>query len=473
MKIEYMSLDDIISSTMTVVGLGISNIPLIEFLLKSGAKSISARDKQKKEDLPNEILSLEKRGVSLICGENYLEGIDEKVIFRSPGIRPDIKEFETAKENGSFVTSEMELFLSLCPATVLAVTGSDGKTTTTTLSHKIMEKMAKRKKTFSAYVGGNIGNPLLPLVHEMKKEDFAILELSSFQLQNINFTPHRAVITNITPNHLNWHKDYSEYIDAKKKIIGKNTVAVLNAQNEETAKIADTLSDKIVFSAKMSEDEIRAKFPNSKRVYEKGGYIVYYDGNTEFPILKTEDIKIPGLHNVENYMAAFALTLPYADFDIVRELARDFSGVEHRLEFVRSYKGVKYYNSSIDSSPVRTAAALSALKEKPIVICGGASKGITFELLAEALCDRAKAVILTGHTADEIENALKKCEKLASSELKIIKQQGFENAVIRAKEEAKAGDTVLLSPACTSFDAFKNFNERGTVFKSIVNSFED
>lgn len=473
MKTEYMSLDDIVSSTVTVVGLGISNIPLIEFLLKSGAKNISARDKQQKENLPKEIISLEKEGVTLICGESYLENIDERVIFRSPGIRPDTKEFEAAKKNGSFVTSEMELFLSLCPATVLAVTGSDGKTTTTTLSYKIMEKMAERKKTFSVFVGGNIGNPLLPLVDRMKKEDFAILELSSFQLQDIRFAPSRAVITNITPNHLNWHTDYFEYIEAKKQILGKDTVAVLNAQNEETAKIAEERSEKIVFSAKMSEDEIRAIFPNSKRVYEKGGYILYYDGATEFPVMKTEDIKLPGLHNVENYMAAFALTLPYADIDTVKELAREFSGVEHRLEFVRMHRGVKYYNSSIDSSPVRTAAALSALKEKPIVICGGASKGITFELLADALCERAKAVILTGQTADEIEKTLNNCEKLAKSELKIIKQQGFENAVLRAREEAKEGDTVLLSPACTSFDAFKNFNERGRAFKSIVNSFED
>ncbi|MBQ5801322.1 MAG: UDP-N-acetylmuramoyl-L-alanine--D-glutamate ligase, partial [Clostridia bacterium] len=271
----------------------------------------------------------------------------------------------------------------------------------------------------------------------------------------------------------NWHTDYCEYIEAKKRILGDYTVAILNAQNEQTAKIAEGRSDKIVFSAKMSAEEMQKRFPNSKKVYEKGGYIVYYDGNTEFPILKTEDIKIPGIHNVENYMAAFALTLPYADFDIVKDLAKEFSGVEHRLEFVRTHKGVKYYNSSIDSSPVRTAAALSALKEKPIVICGGASKGIPFDLLATVLCERAKAVVLTGETANEIENALKKCDKLADSELKIIKAEGFLNAVLRAKEEACEGDTVLLSPACTSFDAFKNFNERGSVFKSIVNSFED
>ena len=354
MKAEYMNLEEIVSYPITVVGLGISNIPLIRFLLSVGAKNISARDKQQKSELPDEITELENQGVKLICGETYLENITEKVIFRSPGIRPDIDEFISAKKGGAFITSEMELFFSLCPANILAVTGSDGKTTTTTLSYEIMKRQADLNSGFKVYVGGNIGSPLLPLVSEMKDEDFAIIELSSFQLSDMKFTPHRAVITNITPNHLNWHKDYFEYIDAKKKILGKETVAVLNAHNEETAAIAKGITNKIVFSAKMSEGDMRSEFPNCKKIYEKGGYIVYSDGNTEFPILKTEDIKIPGVHNIENYMAAFALTLPYADAEIVKEVARSFSGVEHRLEYVRSFRGVIYYNSSIDSSPVRT-----------------------------------------------------------------------------------------------------------------------
>lgn len=473
MKAEYMNLEEIVSYPITVVGLGISNIPLIRFLLSVGAKNISARDKQQKSELPNEITELENQGVKLICGETYLENITEKVIFRSPGIRPDIDEFISAKKGGAFITSEMELFFSLCPANILAVTGSDGKTTTTTLSYEIMKRQADLNSGFKVYVGGNIGSPLLPLVSEMKDEDFAIIELSSFQLSDMKFTPHRAVITNITPNHLNWHKDYLEYIDAKKKILGKETVAVLNAHNEETAAIAKGITNKIVFSAKMSEGDMRSEFPNCKKIYEKGGYIVYSDGNTEFPILKTEDIKIPGVHNIENYMAAFALTLPYADAEIVKEVARSFSGVEHRLEYVRSFRGVKYYNSSIDSSPVRTEAALSALKERPIVICGGAAKGIPFDSLAVALCKKAKAVVLTGQTAIEIETALKNCADFAQSGLPVMKKEKFKDAVLCARDIAKEGDTVLLSPACTSFDAFKNFNERGKVFKDIVNGFTE
>ena len=473
MKNGYMNFKEMLSLPITVVGLGISNIPLIKFLLSSGASSVTARDKQERSKLSDEILSLERCGVKLICGEEYLKNIDEKIIFRSPGIRPDISEFAAAVKNGAFITSEMELFFSLCPAKILAVTGSDGKTTTTTLTYELLKRQSEVSGDFKVYVGGNIGTPLLPLVNEMTEKDFAVLELSSFQLQDMRFSPERAVITNITPNHLNWHKSYYEYIRAKKHILGKSTHAVLNANNEECAQIAKGIINKTVFSAKMTEEKMRAEFPNTAKLYKKGDYIIYWDKEKEVPVLRASEIKIPGIHNEENYMAAVALTAPFIDMNIVKEVARSFNGVEHRLEFVRELNGVKYYNSSIDSSPTRTAAALSALKEKPVIICGGAAKGIPFDSLAVTLCEKAKAVVLTGQTACDIEKALNSYAKFKESGLTLIKSEGFEDAVLKAKAYAKEGDTVLLSPACTSFDAFKNFEERGKTFKNIVNGFKD
>ncbi len=468
-----LCLHNIVSSRITVVGLGISNLPLLRFLLQSGATEITARDKKDKSELDCEILALENDGVRLICGDAYLEDIDEEVIFRSPGVRPDIPQFLTAIERGALVTSEMELFFSLCPATTIAVTGSDGKTTTTTLSYELLSSQAKKCGKFNVFVGGNIGAPLLPHVHEMKEGDFAVIELSSFQLQQLRYTPDRAIITNITPNHLNWHKDYEEYIEAKTHIIGEDTHVTLNAYNEQTAKIADKTGRKTVFSAHMTRNEMHARFGDCDKLYIDGADIIFERDGVCTPVLALSDIRLIGLHNAENYMAAISAVSPFIDLDVITGVAREFRGVEHRLEFVREFKGVKYYNSSIDSSPMRTSTTLSMLGEGNIVICGGAAKGLTFELLAEALCRRARAVVLTGATALDIERAIHECRLFADSGLKIYKNGDFRGAVETACDIAHEGDTVVLSPACTSFDAFRNFEQRGNVFKDIVNGFAE
>ncbi len=476
MKNEKLSLQNIISSSITVVGIGKSNIPLLSFLLDNGAKRLTARDKKSREQLSShiDIEKFESLGVRFILGNDYLENIDEEVIFRAPGIRPDEEHFATAVARGALLTSEMELFFALCPATILAITGSDGKTTTTTLTYKILEETAKRKDGIRVFVGGNIGAPILPRVEEMRECDFAVVELSSFQLQEMRYTPNRAIITNITPNHLNWHKDYKEYIDAKKYIIGKDTHVTLNAKNEETAKIAETVENKTVFSAYLSKDEIEKKFPSCEKVFLDNGYIVSEKDGKERKILAVSDIKLIGTHNIENFMAAYAITSLYADTCDIKKVATEFGGVEHRIEFIREYKGVKYYNSSIDSSPMRTSTTLSTIKdENNVVICGGAAKGLTFELLADVLCRKARAVVLTGATADEIEKTLLAHKDFASSGLEIYKNPIFKAAAECARDIARAGDRVILSPACTSFDAFENFEQRGNVFKDIVNGFAD
>ncbi len=461
---------------VAVCGIGISNLPLIDFLLGLGA-DITARDKKNREQLGGDAEALEKRGVRLVLGEGYLAGLDEDVIFRTPGLRPDKPELAEAVKRGAILTSEMELFMELTPARVIGVTGSDGKTTTTTLTYKMLEAELARTGKGRVFVGGNIGSPLLPLVGEMTPDDFAVVELSSFQLYTMKLSPERSAITNITPNHLDWHTDMAEYTAAKMNICthpGAKRLTV-NAENPVTYRIGCESPLEVTFfsSAKESYNEIvpEGKY-GARAVFQRGGAIFISDGKTEEELLRTSDILLPGRHNIENYMAAMSNVYGLVSKDIFTEIAKTFPGVEHRLEFVRELDGVKYYNSSIDSSPTRTAAALSALSVKPVVICGGYDKKIPFAPLAEALCARAEAVVLTGATAGKIMTALEECPAYNKERLKVVTEPDFAQAVSRARSMAKPGGIVLLSPACASFDRFKNFMERGNLFKEIVRGYK-
>ncbi len=466
------NINDLKGKKCDVLGLGISNLPLVDMLISAGAL-VTVRDKKNRDELGDVCDKLENSGVKFILGDGYLDEIDTNVIFRSPGIRPDAGSIPEAVGKGAMLTSEMELFLSLTRAEVLAVTGSDGKTTTTTLTHLFIKKQLERNKSGNAYVGGNIGSPLLSKHADMTERDFAVLELSSFQLMSAEFCPARAAITNITPNHLNWHTDMAEYIRAKKNVFGESTRLVLNAENEITARIAgERPNNTVLFSSKKRSFEgFGLSGKNTAAVFLRDGAIIYSDGRCEDCVLSVGDIILPGTHNIENYMTAIALTYGLVDKDIYSEVAKTFGGVEHRLEFVRELNGVRYYNSSIDSSPTRTAAALSALGGSKIVICGGYDKNIPFDTLADALCGSVKCVVLTGTTAEKIKNAILECEKYSPDTLKIIETPDFAKAVLAAKNTAESGDSVLLSPACASFDAFKNFEERGNYFKKLVNEF--
>ncbi len=463
--------DMIKGARCAVLGLGVSNLPLVDFLLSYGA-TVTAYDKKSEDDLGECAKELRQKGVSLVLGEGYLDDIKENIIFRSPGIRPDAGSLPKARDRGAVITSEMELFFELCPSYVYAITGSDGKTTTTTLTYLFVSEQKKREGA-KAYLGGNIGAPLLPDVEKMTCADVAVTELSSFQLMSSACHPHAAAITNITPNHLNWHTDMDEYVEAKRSIVGERTErVVLNSDNDITASFDfdGVRVKKIYFSSTKTSyaSVVPSSVGNADAIYIKNGVIVFSDGENEKEILSVSDIKLPGKHNAENYMTAIALTYGRVDTDIYRSVARAFGGVEHRLELVGEFFGVKYYNSSIDSSPTRTAAALSTLNEKPIVICGGADKNIPFEPLADVLCDRAKAVVLNGDAAGKIYDALLACEKLEGSGLVIYRVEKLGDAIEKAIAIAEEGDTVLLSPACTSFDQFKNFMERGQYFKDTV-----
>ncbi len=451
-----------------VVGIGVSNTPLIDFLLGCGAK-VTARDIKSREKLAALADTLENKGVTLILGDGYLDNFTEDIIFKAPGIRGDREEFVKAVSGGAVLTSEMEVFFELCPCKIFGITGSDGKTTTTTLTYKMLE--AEQKKLGAdtrVWVGGNIGKPLLPEIESIKETDIVVVELSSFQLHMMKKSPFAAAITNVSPNHLNWHTDMEEYTVSKENIfLGEgNERLVLNFGCELTRDMISLAKAPVTYFSGVCTPS-----GGSAAVYEENGVIVYNDkdGNKE-EILRVSDIKIPGRHNVENYMTAIALTYGFVSRDTIVDIAKTFGGVEHRCEFVRELDGVKYYNSSIDSSPTRTEAALRSFEDKVIVICGGYDKDIPYEPLAKPLVDCAKTVILVGATAPKIKAALLSYSGYNGAPA-MIEADTFKNAVNAARDAAYPGDTVILSPASASFDMFKNFEHRGEVFKDIVNNF--
>lgn len=445
--------NEINGKRITVIGIGISNRPLIRYLVKYGAK-VTACDKKNKEQLGEVYDEFTALGVTLVLGENYMDSLDADIIFKTPGMRFDHPALLAAKETGAKITSEMEVFFDICPCKMIAVTGSDGKTTTTTLIYKMLTEQG-----YTCHLGGNIGTPLLTKAEEMNADDFAVLELSSFQLHTMKKSPDVAVITNISPNHLDMHKDYQEYIDAKKNIMlyqNSEQLIVLNKDNDVTySLLSEAKGNSLTFSRKSKTD-----------IYLDENYIVMNNNK----ILDIGEIKIPGMHNVENYMAAIAATSKWVSPETVQKVAREFGGVEHRIELVRTLDGVRYYNSSIDSSPNRTINTLKVFSEPVVLICGGKDKGIAYDDIGPAILEKVKALILIGATSDAIQTAVEKAAKDAGITLSIpiYRETEYVNAVNRAKDCAKEGDVVLLSNASTSFDMFQNFEQRGNLFKELV-----
>lgn len=435
---------------VTVIGIGISNLPLIKYLTALGA-NVTACDKHDKEWLGEKYDECEKLGVKFMLGDDYLDNITDSIIFKTPGLRADVPQLENARKRGAVITSEMETFFDICPSHIIAVTGSDGKTTTTTLIHKMMTMAG-----YKTWLGGNIGNPLLADTDKMTENDWVILELSSFQLHTMKKSPEIGVITNLSPNHLDWHKSYEEYIEAKTNIflhMSRENVIVLNADNRDCAALLPLAHEKVRMFSRTKKAEI---WLDDDTIYR---------GNE--PVLNIHDIKIPGMHNVENYMAAIAAVEGLVSDDVIKSVAKEFGGVEHRIELVRTLDGVRYYNSSIDSSPNRTINTLNVFAEKVIMIAGGKDKGIPYDAVGPAIADKVKLLILIGATSDKIYEALKKTGR--ESETEVVFASSYEDAVNTAHSRAISGDVVLLSPASTSFDLFRNFEERGNLFKKLVN----
>ena len=443
---------------VAVLGIGVSNRPLIGLLCKAGA-CVTACDKKTREQLGDTARQLEEMGVRLQLGEGYLENLTQEVIFRSPGIRPDLPSLEQAKAQGSRLTSEMEVFFEVCPCPILAVTGSDGKTTTTTLIAEMLKAEGKQ-----VWLGGNIGQPLLSMAGEMKAEDFAVVELSSFQLMTMGKAPHVAVVTNVTPNHLDVHKGMEEYVSAKENIFlgqGADDLLVCNLDNDLSAAMAKKAPGKVRTFSRQEKVESGAWFENDT---------IYYNGT---PWIKKEDIRIPGIHNVENYMAAICAVADYIRPETALQVAREFAGVEHRIEFVREVRGVKYYNDAIATSPARAIAGLHSFDQKLIVIAGGYDKHIPFDVLGPEIVNHVKLLVLCGATAGKIRAAVEQAPGYRPGHPEIVEVMPFEKAVLYARDKAQSGDVVTLSPACAAFDQFKNFAERGKTFKAIVNGWAE
>ena len=454
-------IDSIKSKKIAALGIGVSNVPLIELLAAKGC-DVTACDKRSLEQLGGTGRRLLDMGVKLRLGVDYLYNLHEDIIFRTPGLMPFEAPLVRAKEKGSLLTSEMEVFFSLCPCKIIAITGSDGKTTTSTIISELLKAAG-----YKVHLGGNIGHPLLCEVDEIKEDHIVVLELSSFQLHSMYCKPDIALITNVSPNHLDKHLDYQDYIDSKSSIFINQTAdckLILKLDDEHTEYYESLAHSEISHFS-------NAAYPGKGVVCENGAIYRINKGVKSF-IMNTEEIKLPGEHNVLNYMAAFEATSGLVSDDICKAVAMSFGGVQHRLEHVRELRGVEYINDSIASSPTRTIAGLHALKTKPIVIAGGYDKQIPFDKLGDEFCLNAKKLFLTGATAEAIKAAVVSSEHYKDSGIEIKCIDDFAQAVHSASAAAESGDIVILSPACASFDKFANFEERGLYFKKLVMELE-
>ena len=443
---------------IAMCGIGVSNTPLILNFLKQGARVIAC-DRRERELIGNIADELEAAGAELKLGDGYLDNLEVDIIFRTPGMNFHLPELERARKRGIAVTSEMEVFFDLCPATIFAVTGSDGKTTTTTLIAKMLEAEGKR-----VFVGGNIGTPLLPEIENITADDFVVAELSSFQLISMRKSPDIAVVTNVAPNHLDVHKDMDEYVEAKKNILLHQNAfsrTILNRDNDITEDFRkDVRGQSLGFS-------MTRRLNNGAWLADDGVLHMEYRG-IDVPVIDRKDIRILGDHNVENYLTAIAAVWGYVGVDNIKKVAQEFGGVEHRIEFVREVDGVKYYNDSIASSPTRTIAGLKAFDQKVILLAGGYDKHIPFEPMMPYIVEKVKTLYLCGDTADKIEKCLREYDGYSGNP-EIIRVKNFAEAVAEAHKNAVSGDIVTLSPACASFDSYPNFVARGNHFKQLVN----
>lgn len=444
----------IYNKKVAIIGLGISNMPLAEFVFNLGAK-VTVFDRKNEDELESNIIDLKSKGINFQLGENYLDKLSKfDVVFRTPSMRIDHPILIKAKSEGAYITSEMEEFIKYCPAKLFSITGSDGKTTTTTLIYNMLKTEGN-----TVWLGGNIGNPLFSKIEQIKNRDKVVLELSSFQLMSIREPMEVALVTNISPNHLDIHKDMEEYIETKKNIFKyqrNDDLLVINEDNKITKSMEKECKGRLM------------KFSMKERLKE-GSF--YYNGDlyiNKKKVCNISEVKLKGMHNIENLLAAFCCVSEDVSIESMREVTKSFNGVEHRLEFVKEIQGVKYFNDSIASSPTRTLAALRSFDRPVILIAGGYDKNISFRILAEEGIPYIKHLILLGDTKFKIEEAFKKIMEDRGQYIPISICNSIEESIYIAKENAETGDIITLSPSCASFDMFKNFEQRGNKFKDII-----
>ena len=444
---------------LLILGLGVSNRPLARLLLEAGCR-VTGCDRTDREKLDREVLDLEEQGLELRLGAGYLENLEADVVFRTPGMHPANPALEALRRRGAAVTSEMEIFFQVCPCPVIAVTGSDGKTTTTTLLAELLRAAGK-----TVWVGGNIGKPLLPEVGRMAPSDWAVVELSSFQLMDMDRSGHIAVVTNLARNHLDVHKDMAEHVEAKRHVFAyqsEGDILILNRDHEITRSFAPGAPGQVRWFSRRERPE--------RGVFLEDGVIYRATPGGVREIMAQRDILLPGLHNVENYMAALAALEGLVSDETARQVARTFKGVEHRIELVREKDGVRFYNDSIASSPSRTIAGLRSFQQKVILIAGGYDKHIPYDVLGPEICRHVKRLIVTGATGEKIRQAVLAAPEYREGQPEILSITEFDQAVLEAARGAEPGDVVLLSPASAAFDRFRNFMVRGQHFKELVRS---
>ena len=445
---------------VAIIGLGVSNLPLLDYMYEKNAK-VTVFDEKEEKDIEKNILEkLKNYKFDYFFGKNCFENLKGfDIIFRSPSFLPTRKELVEEEKRGAIITSEIEMLMKLTPATIIGVTGSDGKTTTTSLIYSILKNAG-----YNTYLGGNIGIPLFTKLNEMKPNDIVVLELSSFQLMGMDVSPHIGVITNITPNHLNIHKDYQEYINAKKNIFkhqNKDDYIILNYDNDITRNCAREAKSKVIFFS--GKEKLENGFIVDNKIIKK------CEDGIRTHILDCKDVLLRGEHNFENIATAIAATSSLVDIDKSIDTIKEFKAVEHRLEYVRTIDDVKWYNDSVSSSPTRTIAGLKSFDEDIVLIAGGYDKNLDYTPIAKPILKKVKTLILLGQTSGKIFDAVKEEEEKENKNIDIFMVNTLEEAVNLARKQAKVGEIVLFSPASASFDMFKNFADRGNKFKGLVN----
>lgn len=446
---------------VAIIGLGVSNIPLIDYLYSKGAK-ITVFDSKSIEEITEEIKEkIKEYKISYSFGRDYLKKLIKfDIIFRSPSCLPTTPELEAEEKRGAIVTTEIELVIKMSPSKIIGITGSEGKTTTTTLISEIIKQSGKR-----CFLGGNIGIPLFTEIEKMRPGDIVVLELSSFQLMGMEISPDISIITNITPNHLNVHKDYKEYIESKKNIYkyqNKDGILIINKDNEITKTFEDDAPGKVIYFSSKQKLENGYIFDND--------IIKEAEEGIRKHILNTKEIKIRGIHNYENIMAALAATRGIVDIEESIETIKNFQGVHHRLELVNDENEIKWYNDSAATSPTRTIAALTGFTENVILIAGGSDKNLDYTPIAKPILEHVKTLILIGETSKKILEVVKKEAEIQHKSIDIHICNSLKQTINLAREVANKGDVVLFSPASASFDMFKNMYDRGDQFRTLVNS---
>lgn len=446
---------------VAVIGLGVSNLPLLDYLNEVKAQ-VTVFDERESTQISQDIMNkINLYGYKIEFGKNCLKNLNGfNIIFRSPSCLPTRPELEDEAKRGAIVTTEIEMLMEMCPCKIVGVTGSDGKTTTTSMISAILKKAG-----YKTYLGGNIGTPLFTKLPEITPDDIVVLELSSFQLMNMKVSPDIAVITNITPNHLNIHKDYQEYIDAKKNIFkhqNENGILILNYDNEITRNCEVEAKGKVIFFSG------KTKLDNGFIIDDN--IVKECEDKVRKHVLDTKEVILRGQHNFQNIATALAATKTLVDQDVAVEAIKEFKPVEHRIEFIREIDGVKWYNDSASSSPTRTISGINAFDENIVLIAGGYDKNLDYEPIAKPILDKVTTLILIGQTAEKIYDVVKNEEEKSNKKVNIYMCDSLEQTVELAKKFARKGDVVLFSPASASFDMFKNFADRGNKFKNIVNN---